>query len=189
LGPNCTQRAAPSTAAAIASTRAICSATLHRGEKLRLDHRPRVGGQLRQDALIAAVDHRVAIAHEHGERDAHADIRGRTGDFARFLDRRHGPVKARIVRHHRARASPRRSSQGGERAEIGIDRRHRGQAQKPGLERLASRAKGRWRQRARMVMRVDERGQSEAPSLRRARSRDDRRDDAVLDDEVHRRPG
>ena len=116
-----------------------------RGKELRLDYAPRVGGQLRQDASLAAVDQRVAIAHEHGERDAHADIRGRAGDFARFVDRRHGPVKARVMRHHRTHARPRRSSEGGERAEIGIDRRHRGEPQEPGLERLARCAKGRWR--------------------------------------------
>jgi hypothetical protein len=62
-----------------------------RGKELRLDYAPRVDGQLRQDALIAAVHKGVAIAHEHGERDAHADIRGRAGDFARFVDRCMGP--------------------------------------------------------------------------------------------------
>jgi hypothetical protein len=49
------------------------------------------------------VNQRVAVAHEHGERDAQADIPSRARGFAHFLDRRHRAVQARVMRHHRRR--------------------------------------------------------------------------------------
>ena len=144
--------------------------------------------QPRQQAAGIAIDQRIAVAHEDREGHAHADIARRPGDFARLLDRRHRPVEAGIVRHHRARAAPRRPAEGGERPEIGVDRRHRREPQEPGLERLCRRAERGRRQRAAMVVGVGERRQGEAAPLRRLRRRRDCDDRAVLDDEVDRRP-
>ena len=105
-------------------------------EELRFDRCARFPGYLLKNLLLVAVNEWVAVAHEYGKRYPHPHIRGGAGNFLRFLDRRHGPVKAGVVRHHRARAPARRASESGESAEIGVDRGHRGEAEKPGLERL-----------------------------------------------------
>ena len=76
FGPNCTVKVGLSTAAAMASTRAICSAALGIGApKLcyeRFARRP--AAARRAVARSGAVDEGVAVAHEHRERDAHADL-------------------------------------------------------------------------------------------------------------------
>ena len=72
-----------------------------------------------------------------------------------------GPCEARVMGHDRSRAAARRAAEGGERAEIGIDRRHRAEAQQPGLERLAGAAERGRREGPRMVVRIDERGHGE----------------------------
>ncbi len=138
---------------------------------------------------MVAIDERIAVAHEHREGHAHADLVRRARDRARLLDRGHRSVEAGVMGHDRARPAARRAAERGERAEIGVDRRHRREPQKPGLERLAGRAERGRRQRAAMVVRIGERGQREKPPLRGARSRDNRGDAAVREDDVDRRPG
>ncbi len=138
--------------------------------------RARRRGSAAMRPASVAIDQRIAVAHEDGERHAHADVGRRAGDFARLLDRRHRPVEAGVVRHDRAGAAARRPPEGGERAEIGIDRRHRGEAQEPGLERLARRAERGRRQRPAMIVRVDERRHGEPPPRRRLGRRRDRGD-------------
>ena len=157
FGPNCTAKVGLSTASAIASTRAICSSTLGGGCRNVASTVARAAsGSAAMSAAWIAVDERIAVAHEDGEGHAHADVARRPGDFARLLDRRHRPVEAGVVRHDRAGAAARRSAESGERAEIGVDRRHRREPQQPGLERLCRRrrtrsattggnGRGRWR--------------------------------------------
>ena len=160
-----------------------------RRAELRLDRAARRLGQLRQDAVGRAIDQRIAVAHEDGERHADADLRRRAGDFARLLDGRHRALKPGVMRHDRPGPGAGRPPERGERAEIGVDRRHRRAAQQPGLERLCRRAEGRRRERPCVIVRIDERRHGEAPPRRRAGRGRDRRDAAVLDRDVDRRTG
>ena len=86
--------------------------------------------------LGGAVNEGIAIAHEHGERYAHADFARGAGEDAGLADGIIGRVKARVVRHHRAGAAARGAAERGERAEIGIDRRHRRQSDQPKFQGL-----------------------------------------------------
>ena len=158
-----------------------------RAEELRLDGRARFPRDLLKNLLVVAVNERVAVAHEYGKRHPHSHIRGGAGDRLRFLDRRHGPVKAGVVRHHRACAAARRASEGGESAEIGVDRGHRGEAEKPGLERLAGRAKRGRREGAGVIMRIDQRRHRQKSSRALYARRLDRGDAAVANQDIDRR--
>ena len=160
-----------------------------RREELRLDHGARGLGQPVQYAVGGAVDQRIAVAHEDRERDADADLRRRPRHLARFLDRRHRALEPGVMRHHRPGPAAGRPPERGERAEIGVDRRHRRAAQEPGLEGLRRRAEGRRRERPCVIMRIDERRHREQPARRRACRRRDRRDAAVSKRDVDRRPG
>ena len=189
FGPNCTAKVGLSTASRDrldARDLLLDARAAGRGRSLRpwRGRRPAAppGGRR------VAIDQRIAVAHEDGEGHPHADVARRAGDFARLLDRRHRPVEAGVVRHDRARAAARRAAEGGERAEIGVDRRHRREPQQPGLERLAAAPNEVGESGRAMIMRVDQRRQGEAAPLGRRRRRRDRRDRAVLDDEVDRRP-
>ena len=94
------------------------------------------------------------------------------------------PVKARVMRHHRAGAAARRAAEGGESAEIGVDRRHRRQPQQPEFERLVGAAERSRRQRPAMVVGVGERRHGEPAARRRRRAGAQRRDMFALDDDV-----
>ena len=84
----------------------------------------------------------------------------------------------------------RRPAEGGERAEIGIDRRHCGEAQEPGLERLGCGAERGRRERPGMIMRIDERRHGEESARRPAAAEGDNRGDAAaIDRDVDGRPG
>ena len=87
--------------------------------------------------------------------DADADVGGGARDLAGLLDQRRRAMRAHVMGHHGSRARPRGASESGQRAKIGIDRRHRGKPQQPGLQRLAGAAERGRRQRPRMIMRID----------------------------------
>ena len=161
----------------------------HRGKELGLDHRADVVRQFHQDAVFAFIDERVTIAHEHREGDAQADVPGGPGDFLGLVDRRHGPVKAGVVRHHRARAGARRASEGGDRAEIGVDRGHRGKAQQPRLERLAGCAERCRREGAGVIVRIDQRGHRQQAARGRVSGGSNLSDASVPDRQIDRRTG
>ncbi len=159
----------------------------HRLKELRFHRAPGAIGKLRQDVRGRAIDERVAVAHEDGERHADADIGRGPGELARLLDRPHGPVEAGVMRHDRAGAASRRPAESSERAEIRVDRRHGGEPQEPALERLAGGAERGRRQRPCMVVRVDQRRHRQARAGRRHRGRRDRGNAAALERDVDRR--
>ena len=158
-------------------------------EEGRSDGVARGVGQRVKERSMVAVDERIAVAHEDREGHAHADLVRRASNRARLLDRRHGPVEARVMRHDRARPAARRPAESRERAKIGVDRRHRGEAEEPGLERLAGRAERSRRQRPAMIVCIGERRQREKSTLRRARGRYDCCDAAIRDDDIDRGGG
>jgi len=131
-----------------------------------------------------SVDDGVAVAHEHRERDAYADVAGRPRHLARLGDGV-GGVEARVMRHHRARAAARRAAEGGERAEVGIDRRHRRQPQQPQLQRLVGAAERGRRQRPAMIVCIGKRGQGEA-ARPRSGARPDVGDEPVAQRDIDR---
>ena len=102
--------------------------------------------------------------------------------------RRHGSVKAGVMRHHRSRSAARGAAESAQRREIGIDRGHRAETQEPALERLVGAAERSRRQGATVVVRIDQRRHRETFSLGHGGRRNGG-DAAVFDRDVDRRPG